>query len=520
MTSAALSFVEMRQAIKEGRLTITTGKDICKGATPNNNVHHAYALERQDGTSSESFNFTFPPLLFSHITKQIPKDSKYASYFVHGDVYGKWPLGKNRGEDPKGDELFDFFMELERSYCYSLTNDVETKNMIFLHTDQEPIVRGERKYVTDIMTLINPIIQYPLFREGHPQEKQRDESKSPTFKIKLWDAKINEKNRSQIRNDSLLVNVDPLADLHGNPNDPSRYLQMIYTKIYDLRQQRNAMSDTYITKEAILDEFVYMAGDSTKGKSPCILLATMTVLAPSWYWEAKKGASIQFKASTMEIFRKTILRRTNARTPEVKINRYQEAMAAIADYGLDQLDEDDGDGDYDVDEGELSCNRQQNNSGNSNQQHGGQRFQNNGGGQRQINPGAVVAVRHKTNPVCVYPSESSVTESMTTGSDTTARNDEGSSGGTANSSGFNFPHGGIDSPRRSPSRTDEPWTRNVNFNHEDDVRSTFADEQSKGSDQEDEEITDNTAGSTKKRSGHHNHRGGSFSANKKQKYSK
>lgn len=439
MSSTVLGFREMRQAISDKRLTITTGKDIVKGTTPNNNVHHAYALKRPDGSGSESFNFTFPPLLVSHITKQIPKDSKFASYFVHGDVYGKWPLGKNRGEDPKGDELFDFFLQLEHSYHDCLAADAATRSEIFLHTDQEPMGRnGQRTQITDIMTLINPIIQYPVFRDGHPQQKERDESKSPTFKIKMWDAKITDRNRGQIRPDSLLVNVDPMADLHGDPNDTSRYLQMIYTKIYDLRQARNVMSDVYITKESLLDEFTYMAGDSNKGKSQSTMLATITVLAPSWYWEAKKGASIQFKATAMEIFKKTTLRRANTRTPEMKVNRYQEAMAAIAEYGLDQFEEEEENTDG-------NCSAMPNSDlSQSPDIHGGN---NSVSVTRQLNPSAVVASRsnYKTNPVIVYakkntpvvPITSTITDEGSPISDTSPSNAQRSSSFTSNNDHVN-----------------------------------------------------------------------------------
>jgi hypothetical protein len=558
MTSTVLGFGEMKRAISDGRLTITTGKDIVKGTTPNNNVHHAYALKRQDGTSTESFNFTFPPLLVSHITKQIPGDSKFASYFVHGDIYGKWPLGKNRGEDLKGDELFDFFLELERVYHECLKADAETKNTIFLHTDQEPMGRdGRRTQVTDIMALINPIVQYPVFRDGHPQAKERDESKSPTFKIKLWDAKISEKNRNQIRKDSLLVNVDPMADPYGDPNDPGRYLQMIYTKIYDLRQQRDAMSDTYITKESVLDKFVYSAGDSTKGKSQCTLLATMTVLAPSWYWEAKKGASIQFKATTMEIFKQTVLRRANVRTPEIKVSRYQEAMAAIAEYGLDQMDEENDNGDNNNnnnnnEENDVPPQQQQNSWGNfdrsgSEQQYGTSKNQNNGG-PRQINSSAVIAVRHKTNSVCVYPSKtlngdsgSPAVVGVTNVSNSVANNADGQNNDSVPSK-FRSLHNRADSPQRFVLGGEEEQFKSgeENYKYPSDnetrqQRGGFSnadaeegnsqgplDGQYEGYDQEgDEEITDRTMGTTRKRGGHHhNHHGGSSNATKKQRTTK
>lgn len=408
MANVVLKFNEMRQAMADGRLTITTGKDVNKGDVPNKHVHHKHALKRVGGNATEDFNITFPPLLVTHITKQIPRDSKYASYFVHGDIYPKWPLGKNRGEDAKGDELFDFLMDLESTYHKCLCEDEETKAAIFKHTSQEPLGRDGKKIpVTDIMSLINPIIQYPVFRDGHPQEKQRDDSKSPNFKIKLWDGKITAEKKYQIRPDSLLVNVDPMADPNGDPKDPSRFLQMIFTKIYDLRQQKNVMSDVYITKESDLDEFVYMAGDTNKGKSQSTMVATITVLAPTWYWETKKGASVQFKATTMEIFKKTALRRANNRSTEVKVSRYQEAMAAIADFGLDQVeDEEDGGSSVfdDFNDAEpvvpSSLPHQRNGGGNA---------------VRQLNPSATVPARFKTNTVCVFPSKTSnITTSTTT----------------------------------------------------------------------------------------------------------
>ena len=342
MATVILNFEEMRSAIKDDRLTITTGKEITKGTTPNNNIHHAFALTRANGTGTENFNFTFPNLVFSHITRQVPGDSKYASYFIHGDIYGKWPIGKNRGEDPKGDSVFDFFTELEQTYVKRLTDDSETRSMIFLHTSQEPVGRdGKKVPVKNILDLINPIISYPVHRDGHPQAKERDDSKSPTFKIKMWDAKITDANKGKIRKDSLLVNVDPLADPNGNPKDVSRYLQIMYTKIYDLR--KDVMSNRYITTETELNQFVYSAGDSAKGKPQCTLLASVTVLAPSWYWEAKKGASLQFKAVSLEIYKKINLRRTTERTNESKILKYQEALLAIREYGLDEVEDEDED---------------------------------------------------------------------------------------------------------------------------------------------------------------------------------
>jgi hypothetical protein len=249
-----------------------------------------------------------------------------------------------------------------------------------------------------------------VYRIGHPQEKQRDESKSPTFKIKLWDTKITAKTATQIRQDSLLVNVNTAIDPHSEVSDAERYLQMIYTKIYDLRT--NPMSDAYITKESVLEEFLYSAGDSGKGKPQCTLLATVTVLAPSWYWEAKRGASIQFKASSMEIFKKTLLRRANTRTPEKKIDRFQKARLAVQRYGLDRDDvEDNVFDDASGQPGEPSTGTTAGNNTNtgSNPGLGSVLSQAGSAPKRQLNASAIISSRIKTTSVCVMPNGSSRT---------------------------------------------------------------------------------------------------------------
>ena len=407
MTTTTLTWPEMQQAMADGRLSITTGKDISKGTIPHNNIHHAHALTRPDGASLENFNFVFPVLKGSNITKQIIPPSTSASFFLFLDIYGNWPKGKIRGEDPKGDAVFDFLLAIEASYQASLEKDNETRMEIFKYAAQEPIVRNEKQTITNIEKVINPIICYSTFPVGHAQEGLRDDSKSPNFRVKLWDVKLTDKNRDKIRNDSLLVNVDPNADPNGDPNDPNRYLQRIFTQIFDLR--RNKMSDTYITREHALNEFIYAKGDSSQGKSQFTMLVVATVLAPSWYWEAKKvGASLQFKASAIDIYQKTFLRRTNARTTETKIIRHQEALAAMREYGLDQNDDENDDGGNSSGSDEHNRHQQQQQgNGDTNGHPPPYRTSTTQTSttQRHVNTNAVVSTRPRTIPVNVYPAD-------------------------------------------------------------------------------------------------------------------
>jgi hypothetical protein len=342
MATKILSFEEMKSAIENGRLTITTGKDITKGTDPNSTIHHPVALKPQGTTGGseieyEKFSFILPPLVFSNITKSYPKESRYASYFMHGDIYGKWPLGKNRGEDPKGDMLLDFFTSIEEAYKTSLGKDDATRTTIVKFTKQEKMEKGVPVplSIPEVQKMVDSIVSYPVFQEGHALAGQRDEAKSPSFKVKLWDAKITSKNQGQIRPDSLLVN--------GDSSDPSKYLQVIYTKVYDRR--RSAMTDDYVTRESALDEFTYSAGDSSRGKPQCSLLATVTLLAPSWYWDSSKRGvcSIQFKASSIDVYKKTNLKRASTLTSDQKILRWQDALKAAEYYDIGAVEDEEED---------------------------------------------------------------------------------------------------------------------------------------------------------------------------------
>lgn len=414
MAMTSLTYKDMQEAVNSGRLLIATGKEIITGTTPKNNIHHSHILKMPQGGVTGKFCFRFPPLMCSNITKQIPKDSKFATYFTYVDIYGSWPKGQNRGEDPVGDELFDFLTSIENSYKESLKKDEETKNMIINFTDQEPIVRGTKKIVTDMDDVMNSVINYPVFRDGHAQAKQRDMSKSPNFKVKLWEVKLTADLRGKLREDSLLVNVDPKSDPHLRDGDPAKYLQLMYTKIYDMR--KNPMSDDFIKTERALNEFLYSAGEAASGtKLPFRMLAGITVLAPTWYWGSKDPAALQFKASIIEVYNKIVPKRADERTTSQKLSVYAEVMACRDSYGIKEDDEDDEDAqifDFPMDHTDTdTCGYGGNNNNNNNTATTNNNNNENSKGPssaspmlRQPNPSASVSVRPKTNPVVVYSS--------------------------------------------------------------------------------------------------------------------
>lgn len=397
----SVTYKDMQEAVTDGRLLISTGKEIITGTTPKNNIHHSHILKMPQGGVTGKFCFRLPPLMCSNITKQIPKDSKFATYFTYVDIYGSWPKGQNRGEDPVGDELFDFLRGIENSYKESLKNDEETKNMIFNFTDQEPIVRGTKKIVTDMDDVMNDVINYPVFRDGHAQAKQRDMSKSPNFKVKLWEVKLTADLRGKLRGDSLLVNVDPEADPQLRDDDPAKYLQLMYTKICDMR--KNPMSDDFIKTERALDEFLYSAGEAASGtKLPFRLLAGITVLAPTWYWGSKDPAALQFKASRIEIYNKIVSKRADERTTSQKLSIYAEVMACRDSYGIKEEDEgeDENAQVFDFPMDHTDTNDRGNGGGNNNSRW----TSSTPSTPRQPNSSAFVSVRPKTNTVVVYPS--------------------------------------------------------------------------------------------------------------------
>lgn len=352
MSIALIELEEVKKAINDGRLLFTKGNDIRKGTAGQPHIHHTTVFHDEKGSKIPKYKFTLPYMKCSHITRQIPKDSPYATYFVYVDIYRAWPLGKRRGEDPEGDELFDFLRSLEDAYIKGLENDEETRNIIFTYTTQGSFDRnGQKIPITDISTVVSSSISFPVFPEGNPKAGQRDESKSPTFKIQLWTQAISDKLVEDIMkhkffaieqkkrgipvNEStkhLLVTVKKGYEEECE-DDPRRYLQQMFCKIFDGRF--NPSYPKQVTSEGLMEEFIYSAGDAKAGKRfPLVLLADFDIISPTWYWASKTSAVLQLKACEMLIREKHAKQHNGDKSREEREIAHAKFLEMKKKYGI------------------------------------------------------------------------------------------------------------------------------------------------------------------------------------------
>ena len=344
--SPVLSLDQMIERLKiDGSITVAGAADThVKHEHSSDFVHHNMVLQEQAKSERKNWSCKLPVCSASNITRMVPKEGgSYPNWFFHVDIYPKWPLGKNKGEDPQGDKLLEFLQSMEKRYNAELLANPDVMAKIYAHIGEAESLDRDGNILPQKtpLEMMEPVVCRSKFPAGHAMAGKIDDSKSPTFKVKLWDSKISATN--QPREDSLKVcqartnNGRPAVDAKGN----DVYRMFLWTTIYDMRT--NYMNKECLKTENQLNEFVYTKGDAKGGSNyPFKLMVAVELLAPSVFWSKGKKATLQLKASTIFIYKKVRSERRARASPEELLQQQQEAMAAMAAFGWTEEDCDDG----------------------------------------------------------------------------------------------------------------------------------------------------------------------------------
>jgi hypothetical protein len=414
-SSHRYTFREFDKLLDAGHVRFTRGKEIVVATTPTKCAHHALVVEVPGQPAVTNYIISFPPLKTSHITKMIPQDSKFATYFTYADLYAKWPLGKNEGEDPQGEELVKFFQKIRVKYCEALQNDTETLNRICMATNQlKTDDDGKPIPLSNVGDKVASTINYPKYQEPHEKAGQRDFDKSPTIKVALWTAKLENGKPQGVKKpkslkDSLLLQPY-IEDPTGDERDPSRYRLFSYTKIENC--MANPKFPEVILKESRLKRFQYCKGDSALGLGdPSTMMCDIEIVAPTFFWADGKDAVLKFKASYIGIHYQKYLTGNKGKTEQERIEKYNEMVRLRKAYGFGDDDDDYG--------GEKDFSNSRGNHVDGCDSHGASKSVNHSDevgsdAGRKLNPDAVISVKTvpATNSVVVYHKKKTTKEGV------------------------------------------------------------------------------------------------------------
>lgn len=278
-------------------------------------AHHDMMWVDGDDKKLYTIGTKLPPLLTSYILRAIDKDSKRQSFKTWVDIYGNWPLGKNRGEDPIGDELMDYLNAMHDAYCNGLDQKESEaiKKSIFIETKQtaQP---GVKISTPTRERLRSPVI-WEVYPSDHDQAGEIDPNKSPNFKVMLWDQDIGP--------DTFIAPDDLVVD-----NGQKKIRTAVYDRTKDFHTAKK------ITTEAAFENVLYTAGDFAKGRFPFKLLQQIDLLNPKVYWQKDKMGEWQIKATSMDVTEKITGENSREKTPEELIQLQRDTLAAQSYYNL------------------------------------------------------------------------------------------------------------------------------------------------------------------------------------------
>ena len=295
------------------------------------NYHHPTCFMGGESGKEVPLHVRFEMLYYSNIVCLIDEKSGKKSYYLYGDIYGKWPLGKERGQDPYGDVTIDLLEALQDRYAQSMDQDEckDVKKTIFVGSKQ-----GVPPGSTPTKSRLKSIINYPTFDAGHAKAGEPDTSKSPTFALKIWDKEyVPIVAQQQYQQIGQTVYAVPPRDSLIIDNGTKQ----VFTKVYD--KTVNTWNQEKITSEKDFAEFVYTKGDARlNDKPPFRLRAEVTILSPSYYWQAEKLGSAQLKIVQLDIIRKLPVDRKPLLTPEQQEQQFQRFRKAEMFYNDREID--------------------------------------------------------------------------------------------------------------------------------------------------------------------------------------
>lgn len=287
--------------------------------TTRKTIHHDFTIVDPIHKNCDMVTL-LPQLMSGHIACRKDDKSPKLSWYTALEIYGNWPLGKKRGEDPIGDQLMDFFNLLHERYIEELASkdfDTLRKKICML--------RGLPNS-TPAKDLVKHPVRRDVFRDGDNMG-EIDPSKSPNVSLIPW-----------------YMDADP-DNLNPDDFNVNNGLQKILCSIIDKRTDfynEKAVKD----EKFFNDEFVYIAKDYMSGKYPFRLRSSMELITPKVYFDTKGPGNFQFKISKMRIYRKYASSGQRGLTEEQQMKMIKETEAADRHFGhkrlLDAISNDNG----------------------------------------------------------------------------------------------------------------------------------------------------------------------------------
>jgi len=296
-----------------------TEKEGIRHNTTRHCIHHELVLQEKN-QKPHNTSLKLPPMVTGYILRRKDEDSGRVSHKTFAPIYGNWPVGKNRGEDPRGDKIYDALDGLHKSYCGGLDSNPTVKKRIYLDTKQSCAMTEPAE------NRVKSPILWETFDSKHEQAGEIDPSKSPYFKIMVWDQDVD--MNADIQPDALIV-------------DEGR--KKIITAIYD--RTTNFENKSKIRTEADMLRFCYSPGDWRQGKFPFELFQQIDLLNPTVYWQKEKQGEFQIKATEMNITKKIMGSGSHEKTAEEIQEMKRETMEAEDYYGVHKrvaVDQDQG----------------------------------------------------------------------------------------------------------------------------------------------------------------------------------
>jgi len=281
--------------------------------TKQGTIHHDLVL-RDPVHKSCSITCTFPQLMSPHITRLVDDRTGKLSHYVYPEIYGKWPLGKNRGEDPVGDQIMDLLNAMYDNYVQDLETDA------FSSLRRKICLLRNLPTSTPVKDLLNHPIRWEKYPATHEKAGDINPDKSPTVRLTMWSVEIKPEDKDKVKTTDFVFN-------NGT--------QKMLADLIDKRE--NFWNETPIKKEEIFDNFTYTAGDFANGKYPFRMRSIIHFVTPKMYFSKKGPGDLQIKICKQEVIRKYESEGQRGRTEEENARLLQETLEADEFYNHKRL---------------------------------------------------------------------------------------------------------------------------------------------------------------------------------------
>jgi hypothetical protein len=254
------------------------------------------------------------------IVKPDEKTGKWAMFMLV-DIFENWPE-----RDAEGEKLMQF-LELN---CTNYCEDMERPEMLEI---KKKLLKGTKQYdfkdnkelrndthamktITMASRVKSPVL-WPEIKEGEPNAGEIDKTKSPFFKLKIWEEE--EKKEKPFGPNDLVVNGGR---------------QKIHGSVYNRTENMKAPQ---CKTEADISPLFYFKGSAKNGAEMFRLDVLIKLMPATIYFPAEKKADVQFKHHMIVACGKHIVTGNFGLSAEEERGLMNKVMTYHARRGLDQL---------------------------------------------------------------------------------------------------------------------------------------------------------------------------------------